>query len=154
MQGEKEKRDRCKKKNFDRMWSTYSSEFKEWWRTATRDQRTQAINSGIDRKPGGALENHVDSQWRLQEQVNQERKKKNAIKSEAVIQEVAETMCGGPLKLRQAVARGAIVVRREGGVDLYAFPSAETKHQHHTSRNVTSAAETPLLEQQHEEIKA
>ena len=95
---------------------------REWWRTATRDQRTHAINSGIDRKAGGALENHVDSQWKLQEQVNQERKKKNAIKSEAVIQEVAETMCGGPLKLRQAVARGAIVVRREGGVDLICLP--------------------------------
>ena len=155
--GEKDdhKRDRCKKKAFDRLWASYSQEFRDWFEKASLADQTRAINDGIGRTPGKrGLTNNVMQQWAIKEEVETKKAKEGAWKSQSVILEVAQQMCGGEDKLRAAVARGAIVKHNVGGIDLFSFPSAASKVSEQRCHAVTSAADSPITAEQHQEFQA
>ena len=119
------KRERGKKKNFDRAWSTYSDEFRQWYNGLPCSHRTQVINNGIQRGPGGSLTNNIMVEFKTKEKIEASKERSSGWKSEGHIQEVAEEMVGGHERLVQAIRRGAVKVHREGEVELFSFPKSE-----------------------------
>ena len=118
-------------------------------------EQTKAINDGIGRTPGKrGLTNNVMQQWAMKEEAEAKKAKEGAWKSQSVILEVALQMCGGEDKLRAAVARGAIVKQNVGGIDLFCFPSAASKVSEQRSHAVTSAPDSPITAEQHQEFQA
>ena len=77
--------------------------------------------------------------------------KRRCAKIESYIFEVAANMVGGPE--RAAVQRGAVLLHREGGVDLYSLPSRCTKSSDKVERRVVSEAVADIAEEQHEDMK-
>ena len=71
----------------------------------------------------------------------------------AHIYEVACTMVGGETNLKRAISRGAVMIHREGGVDLYSFPSRTTKQTDKVERRVVSEAVSQVGEKQHQDMK-
>ena len=155
--GENEKkglvRDRCKKRVFDKLWSSYSEEFQNWWLNASRDDQTRAVNEGVVRGRGRSLTNEVMARWEMKEDVETKKAKQGAWKSQAVILEVASQI-GGEDKLRQAIARGAIIRQVVGGIELFCFPSAASKVMEERKHAVRSNAQTPIIADQHAEFQA
>ena len=136
------------------MWSSYSDGFRDWFEKASRDEQTKAINEGIGRSKGQrGLSNNIMQQWEMKEEVETKKAKQGAWKSESVILEVAQQMCGGHERLMSAVARGAIVKHNVGGIDLFSFPSAASKVSEQRSHAVTSSADTPVTADQHQEFQ-
>ena len=72
----------------------------------------------------------------------------------AYIFEQAAAMVGGEQFLRSAVQRGAVMVHKEGGMELFSFPSRQTSVKDKVEQVVTSRAEGGIGESQHTEIKA
>ena len=135
------------------MWQTYSDEFKHWYTHASRAEKTQMINDGVSRD-GHKLTNDVMAKWNLQEATRTRKQKESGWKSNAVIFEVASQMVGGEANLRQAVQRGAVIMQKEGGLELFSFPSSQSKMSETMSRDVHAKADTALTDAQYEEIKA
>ena len=140
------------------MWHTYSDSFKHWFdNVATRDEQTKMINDGVTRGPGQkgrkALTNSVMDMWNLKESVETSKEKSSDWRSEGVIFEEAVQRCGTEAALRAAVARGAIAVHTEGGLELYSFARATTMVKESMMQKNTSAADTPITSEMHEEIK-
>ena len=63
-------------------------------------------------------------------------------------------MVGGESKLKQAVARGAVKIHREGSVELFSFPSRETSRTDEVKHAVGSTGESALTDAQHQQFKA
>ena len=86
--------------------------------------------------------------WHLKEFVETSKHKTTGWKSEGVIFEEAVQRCGS------AVARGAVAVHLEGGLELYSFARSTTELQETMLQKNVSCADTPLTADMHEEIKA
>ena len=72
--------------------------------------------------------------------------------SESCIQEVAEQRCGGLDRLRTAISRGAVKVHMQGGVEMFSFPSQDTRFSDKISQSLSSSAQTPITESMHQQI--
>ena len=72
----------------------------------------------------------------------------------AYIFEQAAAMVGGEAHLRTAVQRGAVLVHKEGGMELFSFPSRQTSMKDKVEQKVTSDAKGAIGEEQHNEMKA
>ena len=97
---------RSKKKNFDAAWSTYTQAFREYWLALPRSQRSEVVNSSIVKCGKRKFANHVMENFEASETLKRSKIREQELLSSGVIQEVAETLVGGPERLRQAVGRG------------------------------------------------
>ena len=71
----------------------------------------------------------------------------------SVILEVAEQLVGGESKLRAAIARGAVRIHKENGIELFSFPSREISAEERLSQNEKSVGETDVDQKQHDDFK-
>ena len=127
---------RSKKRAFDKMFDSYSQEFKDAFNNMSRAQQTKIVNEGMQKGADGLYQNKVMENWALSETMKKSQQKEFAWMSDGVIQEEAEQRVGGAAKLAQGVQRGAIKVAHHGGVALYLFPSAKTKMSNSLTQDV------------------
>ena len=111
------------------------------------------MNEGIARQEGQLTVN-IMQQWASKENVVTGKTKSSGSQSQGVIYEEACRRCGGEDKLRAAWARRAVIIHREGGVELYTFPSSVSEAKEHIDQSTVSTAHTPITQEMHEEIKA
>ena len=64
-------RDRSKAKCFDRVWSTYTQEYRDWFEALPRAQQTEIINGDIKMEADGKFSNGVMAAYQLREEVMQ-----------------------------------------------------------------------------------
>ena len=145
--------DRVKKRKFDSMWHTYSESFQDWYGRAPRHERAKVVNEGIAREDG-QLSVNIMQQWALKENVMTGKTNSSGWRSQGVIYEEACQRCGGEDKLRAALARRAVIIHREGGMEFYTFPSSISEAKEHIDQSIVSTAHTPITQDMHDEIKA
>ena len=119
----------------------YTEAFKEYWKTLGRPDKTKLINSGIVKDKSGKLTNLVMEKYQLVEEIKKKKTKEFEHRNESFILEQAEQMVGGPERLRQALARGAVVMREQGGIQMYTFPSTRLSMLDGVSHESNSRAE-------------
>ena len=66
------------------------------------------------------------SDYTLAENIKKTQAKNNEFTSDAYIQEQAENMVGGRSQLESAVARGAVRVAHQAGLQMFVFPHASS----------------------------
>ena len=103
--------------------------------------------------PDGHYHNAVMAKFKLVEEIEARKTKETMFSSDGVIMEVAEAKCGGPEKLRQALARGAVKMQVQGGVEMFTFPSVGTRVSDQKTKKLTSLADTAITADQHQEMK-
>ena len=103
--GLKQLRDRCKQRNFDKQWESYTDAFKTYFASLSRDSKTALINQGIT-KNGKTLQNHIMQSFEAMEEVKRKKQRQNELGHQGYILEQAEAILGGGQKLREAVSRG------------------------------------------------
>ena len=101
----------------------------------------------------GQYENSVMATYNLMEQSENSKARRSLWSSDGVIQEVAESRCGGADKLRAAVSRGAVRVFMEAGIEMFSLPSIGTQVTDQVKKCVTSKADTALTEEQYTELR-
>ena len=145
-------RDRCKGRAFDRLWSGYSDEFKKYFRNLQRSDQTAFIHDAVSMGENGRLNVQTMEKFKMIEAVEKAKAKESLIASESCIQEVAELKCGGVERLKAAIARGAVRVHLQNGVEMFSFPSVGVKMSEVVKRAVTSEADTPITSEMHHEF--
>ena len=146
-------RNRSKKKAFDKMWSTYSDQFRAWFDGLSRHEQSKYVNESMIKDSSGHYSNGVMAKFRMLEAVETSRSRSSTWGSTGVILEVAAAKCGGMDALKGAIARGAVRVQTQGGVQLFTFPEIGTHVADTKSKKITSTADTPVIEDMHNEMR-
>ena len=147
-------RNRSKAKNFNKAWESYSASFKAWFNSLPQSHQTSVINNGITMGDDGRFANNIMAEFKTHESQEKKKERSSGWKTEAHILEVAEQMCGGREKLMAAIKRGAVIVHKEGDVELYSFPKSEVSLMDTVAEKVQSTADVESTLDAHMEVKA
>ena len=85
----KELMSRSKKRVFDKMWETYTSAFKMYYKSLGQKAKTRLVNSSIVMHDGRYVSEVVE-RYQMEERLKRSRERENTLGTEGVIQEVAE----------------------------------------------------------------
>ena len=92
-------RNRSKGRAFDKLYSSFSDEFKKHFEALPRHEQTPIINNGFE-KVGGRLMSRVMDNFTMSETVQHNRERKNVVLGKALIKEKAEVKLGGASKFQ------------------------------------------------------
>ena len=147
-------RDRVKTRHFEKLWSTYTSAFKDFYASLSRSAKTELINDGIVMGKDGHYENQIMKQFKVSESHRKLKEKEFGWQSSGKIQEEAETILGGRANLEAALRRGAVQMSTHSGIQLFHIPTAQALLKEKFEHSVGTEGASTTNEDVHEAMGA